>query len=216
VTGIQRDGDVVVVAMADERLTTGVLDMWATALDEVERDETATALVSTGTGKYYSNGLDLDAIAADPSSLEAYIERVHDLLVRVATCPIATVSAVNGHAFGAGAMLAAVHDTAVMRADRGYWCLPEVDLGLSFTPVMHELLVARLPRRTAYEAMTTSRRYGGPDAVEAGIVAETVAEEALVGRALELARDRGGKNRAALGGIKRSLHSAALAQRPDR
>ncbi len=56
-----------------------------------------------------------------------------------------TVAAVNGHAFAAGAMLATAHDHVVMREDRGYWCLPEVDLGLPLTAAMYAVVAAHLP-----------------------------------------------------------------------
>jgi Delta3-Delta2-enoyl-CoA isomerase len=57
-------------------------------------------------------------------------------------------------------MLALAYDLAVMRADRGYFCLPEVVLGMPFTPGMNALIRARLPIAAAHEAMTTGRRYG--------------------------------------------------------
>jgi enoyl-CoA hydratase/carnithine racemase len=53
----------------------------------------------------------------------------------------------------------------VMRADRGFFCLPEVDLGLSFAPGMSALVRARLAPAVAHEAMTTGRRYGGEQAL---------------------------------------------------
>jgi enoyl-CoA hydratase/carnithine racemase len=59
-----------------------------------------------------------------------FLDDVHRLLGRILTFPAITVAAINGHAFAGGAMLATAHDFRVMRDDRGYWCLPEVDLGL--------------------------------------------------------------------------------------
>src|SRR5665811_404494 len=93
------------------------------ALDKVENAGLPTALVTTGAGKFYSNGLDLDWLgtAADPGG---FMDEVHRLLFRVLTFPAVTVAAVNGHAFAAGAMLATAHDFMIMRSDRGYWCLP--------------------------------------------------------------------------------------------
>jgi enoyl-CoA hydratase/carnithine racemase len=47
---------------------------------------------------------------------------------------VPTVAAVNGHAFAAGGMMMLAHDFRVMRSDRGYFCLNEVDLGLPLAP----------------------------------------------------------------------------------
>ena len=74
-----------------------------------------------------------------------FIEEVHRLLGRVLGFPAYTVAAVNGHAFAGGAMLACAHDQIIMRADRGYWCLPEVDLGLPLTPAMYATVAAHVP-----------------------------------------------------------------------
>ena len=40
-------------------------EAWNAALDEVEAASGAKALVTTGTGKFYSNGLDLDYMMSD-------------------------------------------------------------------------------------------------------------------------------------------------------
>ena len=97
---------------------------------------------------------------------------------------MATVAAVQGHAFGAGAMLASSHDFQIMRADRGFYCLPEVGLNMPFTVGMSALLNSRLPKQTAVDAMTTGRRFGGADALAAGIVQETVDGDGVLAAAV--------------------------------
>src|SRR6476661_3784652 len=129
-------------------------------LDRIESGE-AKALVTTGSGKFYSNGLDLDWLAAHNDQGDWYVEQVQQLLARVLVAPVPTVAAVNGHAFGAGSMLGIAHDFRVMRADRGYYCFPEVDIHIPFTPGMAALIQAKLTPAAAVEAMTTGRRVGG-------------------------------------------------------
>ena len=55
--------------------------------------------------------------------------------------PVPTIAALNGHAFAAGMMLALAHDYRVMRDDRGFLCLPEVDLHMPFAPGMNSIIV---------------------------------------------------------------------------
>ena len=69
-------------------------------LDRVESGE-AKALVTTGDGKFYSNGLDLDWLAAHSDQGDWYVDQVQRLLARILVAPVPTVAAVNGHAFGA-------------------------------------------------------------------------------------------------------------------
>ncbi|CPZ98079.1 Putative enoyl-coa hydratase/isomerase family [Mycobacteroides abscessus] len=84
----------------------------------------AQALVTVGTGKFYSNGLDLDWLMSHGDRTDWYVGRVHALLRRVLTFGLPTVAAINGHAFGAGAMLAVAHDYRVMRSTAGSCASP--------------------------------------------------------------------------------------------
>jgi Delta3-Delta2-enoyl-CoA isomerase len=181
------------------------------ALDEVEAAPGPKAVVTTGTGKFYSNGLDLDFMAANPDAAEANLRSVHALFARILTFPAPTVAALQGHVFAAGAMLALAHDLAVMRSDRGYFCLPEVDLGIPFTPGMNALIRARLPIATAHEAMTTGRRYGGEEAHAAGIVVGVGTADELLDIAVARAAERAAKASPTMGAIKERLYAEVVA-----
>lgn len=170
----------------------------------------AKGLVITATGKFFSNGLDTDYIAAHAAELPAYLNQVHALYAKVLTAPVPVVAAVNGHAFGAGAMLALCADHVVMRTERGFWSLPEAALNMPFTRGMAALIRTRLTDRTATEAMLTSRRYGGDDAVAAGIVDEAVAVDELLNRAVEVAAARSGVAGPTQTLIKRGLRQPLL------
>jgi enoyl-CoA hydratase/carnithine racemase len=209
---VERRGDVTVVRMDHEenRLHPRLLDALNAVLDEIEAGEGAAALVLTGTGKFFSNGLDLDYMSSNPSDAERTLGRVHALFGRVLGLEVPTVAAINGHAFAAGAMLALAFDQAVMREDRGFFCLPEADLGLPFTPGMNALITARLSPRVAHEAMVTGHRYGGSEALAAGIVSEVAPEGEVLERAVSRAQALAGKPRQAMAAIKRGLYAPAL------
>ncbi len=222
---LERDGDVFVLYLGNEgqadtenRFHPDWIDTFHGLLDEVERagvtpeqPNPPAALVTVSTGKFYSNGLDTDWLFGNFDRSGWYLDRVHSMFSRLLTFPMATVAAVNGHAFGAGAMLATSHDFRVMRADRGYWCLPEVHLGMPFTVAMNALVTERLTNQVAVEAMTTGRRYGADDAIAAGIVDAKADADALLAAAVERAAALAGNRKPNLPVIKRALHGRALA-----
>ena len=203
---------IAVLTLGDDenRFSPGWLDEVDAALDRVVSGE-PTALLTTATGKFFSNGLDLDWLTENPGEWGPYAGRVQVLLARVLTLPVPTIAAVNGHAFGAGAMLAIAHDFRVMRADRGFLCFPEVDIRIPFTPGMSALVQAKTTPKTAIEAMTTGRRYGGADAAAAGLVDAAVAEDVLVETAAQAVAPLVGKDAATLGTIKSTMFAAVAA-----
>lgn len=186
------------------------------ALDDVEKAEQTVALVTTATGKFFSNGLDLDWLAAHPDEHHEYVVSVHELLARMLSLPVITVAALQGHTFAAGAMLSLAHDFRVMRADRGFWCLPEASIDIPFAPGMAALIQSRLAPRTAHEAMTTARRYGGHDALAEGIVDRAVEEDAVRSTAVDLARSQVAVAGPTLGTIKTRMYGPALESLRDK
>jgi len=213
VATLDRDGDVWILDLGDteNRINADSVAELNALLDEVEKAEGPRALVTTATGKYWSNGLDLDWMMAEPTRAGPLVAGVHALLGRVLAMPVITVAAITGHCFAAGAMLSVAHDQKVMRVDRGFWCLPEVDIGLPFTPGMNALLASRLPRRAAHESMTTGRRYTAPEAEAAGILDATAAQDQVLAAAVERAAPLAAKAGSALGEIKQRLYAEALA-----
>lgn len=188
---------------------------WMTAvnalLDEVEKGDDPRALVTTASGKIWSNGLDLEWLMEHPEQFTAYTSQVHLLLARVLSLPMITVAALQGHTFAAGAMLSLCHDFRVMRADRGFWCLPEADINIPFSVGMGALIQSRLTPRTAHEAMVGARRFGGTEAYERQIVDAAVPQELVRERAVELASAQVGKAGPTLRTIKTRMYASVIA-----
>ncbi|OBH16117.1 enoyl-CoA hydratase-related protein [Mycolicibacter sinensis] len=210
------DDKIAVLELGDDenRFSPSFLDEIEQVLDDVVaagKQGEAHGLVTTAAGKFYSNGLDLDWLMANGDRTDWYVGRVQALLARVLTLPIPTAAAVVGHAFGAGAMLAIAHDFRVMRADRGFFCFPEVDIRIPFTPGMAALIQAKLTPQAQVASMTTGRRFGGQDAAAAGIVDGTAGEGAVSAGALDLLRPLAGKDTGTLGAIKATMFGPAVA-----
>jgi enoyl-CoA hydratase/carnithine racemase len=212
---LEREGQVVVATMdrGENRFHPDHLTEIEEALDEIEAMDGNPAAILTGEGKFFSLGLDLDWMGtADPAEAMASVERTMALLARILTAPFATVAAVNGHAFGGGAMLALACDVRVMREDRGYVCFPEVDVDLVFLPGMSALIAGRLTPQAAHEAMLSGARYGAADAIRLGIADAGSSEDALVAAAAERAAALAGKAPATVSGIKAGLYGEIVAK----
>jgi Delta3-Delta2-enoyl-CoA isomerase len=211
---LERQDGVFVLRMNDgeNRFNAASVSALIGALDEVERSTEPTALVTTGSGKFYSNGLDLTYISGlTGEQAQAFIAQVHDLLAKLLFFPTITVAAVNGHAFAAGAMLMLAHDFRVMRSDRGYVCLPEVDIHIPFTPPMATVIQSRLPSMTSHEMMVTGKRYASEEARAKQIVDFAAEEARVLPEAIALAKSHAGKPRPVLAAIKRGMYPQMLA-----
>jgi enoyl-CoA hydratase/carnithine racemase len=209
---LDRDGDVRILDLGSDenRFSPDWLASVGEVLAEIAAADGPRALVTRATGKFWSNGLDLDWLGAHGDQLASYVDSIHAVFARVLTLPVPTVAAVQGHCFAGGAMLALAHDWRYMRADRGFFCLPEVDIHIPFTPGMSALIQSKLTPATATDVMTTGQRYGGLDAAAAGLVTDAVDEDKLMARAVEHAAALTGKAGPTLGTIKERMYAGAV------
>ena len=210
---LDRDGEVFVLNLGSDenRFNPDWLVALNALLDEVEAATGPRALVTTATGKFWTNGLDLTWLSENLDQRRPFVDSVHALFARFLALPMPTVAACQGHVFAAGAMLALAHDARVMRVDRGFFCLPEVDIQIPFTPGMGALIQARLAPQVAHEAMTTGRRYGGELALAADIVDAAVPEQEVRPEAVARAAALAGKAGPTLGAIKEQMYAGPLA-----
>lgn len=194
----------------ENRFSPRWLEEAISCIDEAEAGTGPTALITTGAGKFYSNGFIPERFGGDPESVQNYLLSGQALFARILSSELPTLAAIQGHAFAGGAILAMAHDRRVMRTDRGYFCLPEINLGLPLPGGMSDLLQSRLTPATCHEAMLTGRRYGGPEALAAGIVDEVTAENDLMPAALAWAAATSPTRGATLAGMKRHLYRHVL------
>lgn len=209
---LEKQGEVLILRMdsGENRFGGDAIEQWNELLDTAESTQGPMALVTTGTGKFYSNGLDLDYMQSGQVDPAAYVQSVLAIMERILLFPAITVAAVNGHAFGAGAQVALVHDYRIMRRDRGFFCMPEIDLGMSLHPGMTALIQARLPVQTAHEVIATGTRYGGELALERRIVDRLAEEAEVLSQAVELAAGLTSKAKPVMSRLKRDMYPQVI------
>jgi enoyl-CoA hydratase/carnithine racemase len=214
---LDNDGDVWILHLGDDenRFNPDWMTAVSEAIDEVAAKPEPRALVTHAGGKIWSNGLDLDWLGQNQDRVQEFVDQVHGLFAKFLGAPLPTVAAIQGHCFAAGAMLALAHDWRVMRADRGYFCLPEAEINIPFTPGMSALIQTKLTPAAAMLTMVGAKRVGGEEAAARGIVDAAVAEDRVLAQAVELAGAHAAKLGGTLATIKQRMYAPALATLQD-
>ncbi|MDQ2725120.1 MAG: enoyl-CoA hydratase-related protein [Actinomycetota bacterium] len=205
---LDRNDDVFVLDLGatENRITPSWSAEILSLLDKVDEATGPKALVTAARGKFWSNGLDLAWVGDDVDRLGQLVQAAESVLSRILTLAFPTVAAIGGHAYAAGGLLALAHDYRVMRADRGFFCLPEVDLHMAFRAGMSALVQAKVTPAAARDLMIIGRRYGGVDAEAAAIVDAAVPSDEVIPRALAMAGALAPKADPVIGTIKVGMY----------
>jgi enoyl-CoA hydratase/carnithine racemase len=196
----------------ENRFNPDFLNAFLDALDDVENDTEATTLVVTASHeKIFSNGIDLDWIipviqSGDIKQAKNFFYLLNRLFKRILNYPLVTVAAISGHAFAGGAILCCAFDFRLMRSDRGFFCLPEVDLGIPFLPGMNAMLKKAIPMNMLAYMQFTGVRLTADQCVEHHIVHQSAPLENLMEATLAFAMGIN-KRRPVVAELKRRLNA---------
>ena len=185
-------------------------------LDEIEHKTEANVLVTKSSDKkIWCNGIDLEwlqpAVQKEGPQLgEKFRAEMFSLMRRVLTYPMLTIAAITGHAFAGGAFLSFAHDFRFMRSDRGWLCMPEVDINMTLGPVFSALSRRALPMYMFEEMQYTGIRLTAEECVEHHIVKKACHIDDLMDEVLAFAKTLN-KDRELIGKMKMETHKASLA-----
>jgi len=213
---LEEDG-VALVTMRDgeNRLNASFLESFQNALDAVERETDARAVVVTSDHeKIFSNGIDLDwlmpLIQAEAwEKAKAFFSGMMALFRRILIFPAITVAAISGHSFAGGAIMSCAFDFRFMRSDRGFFCFPEVDLGIPFLPGMIAVISKAVPAYAFEEMQYTGRRLTAEECASRHIVTKACPRETLLKESMAFAASLK-KRREVVGEMKRRMYRDIL------
>ncbi|ASP37323.1 hypothetical protein CHH28_00880 [Bacterioplanes sanyensis] len=179
---LEARGQVALLTMTggENRHNPEFLQQFQQILDQVESDEHYQALVlASDDDKNWSLGLDTDWLAAASQQgrdddIRALLNGLIQLLKRLLSFPLPVIAAVSGHAYGNGAILACACDFRLMRSDRGFFCFPEVNVGVPFFPSMFELIERVMPSSLFNRMLHSGERQDAATLLSHGVIEQAV------------------------------------------
>lgn len=209
----EKDGQVAVVTMTngENRHNQVFVEEMLATFDEILADKAVKAVVLTSNdAKNFSQGIDVAWLwermgAQDVEAAKTFMRGMNELFKKLLLYPMPVIAAINGHAFGNGAILSCACDFRFMRADRGYFCFPEVDVGIPFLPGMIAFVRKAIPEHKIYEMKLTGKRCTAPELEQAHVLESCASQEELMAESLAFARTFQ-KKRGIFGEMKKRLH----------
>jgi len=178
VIGWEKEDDVAVITMdSGENLQNrDFVNGMTKVLNEIEGDDSIRSVIlSSGDPKNWCQGVDLEFLMErmaenDIKTVLELLVGINAILKRLLLSPIPVIAAIGGHAVGNGAVLACACDFRFMRADRGYFFFPDVDLGIPTLPGSIEICKKAIPFTIYHEMLLSGRRYTAQELYESRIV----------------------------------------------
>jgi Delta3-Delta2-enoyl-CoA isomerase len=177
----------------ENRMNRNFLNGLNRCYDEILQRSDIQAVVTVGSGKFFSNGLDLPWLTkvsgVSSDAFAAVIKLWHQTLRRLLLFPLPTIAAINGHAFAGGAMLALCHDYRIMQTDKGWFSVNEVHLQLTIPSWLIKLITFKVPGAKAQsDVLLFGKKLVAKDALDLGVVQKITTSKDLLNDAITLVR----------------------------
>jgi enoyl-CoA hydratase len=193
---VERDGRVAVVLLNRPQqlnaLSGELMGELVAALLELDRDAEVRAIVLGGNERAFAAGADIAELAAG-TAISLYENRRIDAWdsIRAVRTPI--VAAVSGFCLGGGCELAMLCDL-VVAAESAKFGQPEINLGVLPGAGGTQRLTRAVGKALAMDMILTGRVLSAREALDFGLVARVVAQEAWLDEAKRVAHEIAAKS----------------------
>ncbi len=186
------------------------------ALDEILEDKGIfSVVICSSDEKNWSQGIDLQWLmerkaADDLNAIRSFLYRMNDLFKKLLLYPMPVIAAINGHAFGNGALLSCTCDFRFMRSDKGFFCFPEVDVSIPFLPGMIAFARKAIPEYKYQEMVYSGRRFTASELEEHHVIRKACRDQdELMKESMDLARTFE-KKRGIFGELKKRMYKSVI------
>jgi enoyl-CoA hydratase len=188
------------------------------ALQTLQREGKARALVISSTGKHFTAGMALDVfgsgIALDEShaggraNIGLQLQDMQQAFNLIEQLRMPVIAAIQGGCIGGGVDMVSACDIRLATAD-AFFCIQEINIGMTADLGTLQRLPKLIPEGIVHELAYTGRRLPAQRALNIGLVNEIFeSQEAMLGAALQMARDIAEKPPVAIWGSKQAIHYA--------
>lgn len=183
-----------------------VIDEINGCFQDLEKDPSVAAIIFSGTGKFFSFGLDIpEFLGYTPEAFSTFLTKFTDLYTRLYLFPKPIVAALNGHTVAGGCMLVLACDYRIMVAGKAKISLNEIGFGSTVFAGSVEMLKSVVGQRNAELMLLTGAMFSASEAQRLGLI-DALAEEAdLLDQAGKIARDFADKDPVAFQSLKNLL-----------
>jgi enoyl-CoA hydratase len=213
-TTIERDDSICIVTLNREAklnsLTPSMLDELEVHARSIDNDKSIRVVILTGSGtRAFCVGADINQWAAlQPLDMwRQWVKRGHQVFDQWARLRQPVITALNGHAFGGGLELAITGDIRIAIKAAQY-ALPEASIGTCPGWSGSQRMVRLIGGSQAKYLALSGQRMSAEDAINAGLIHESVTPDELLPRAKLLAQEMATKSPIALQLTKQLVNSA--------
>lgn len=180
----KKEGFVAILTMVngENRHNPTFIREFLSAMDEIEADATVRSVIlASSDPKNWSQGIDLEWIMGavnkqDLDAIKDFLYGLNKIFARILLFPAPVIAEINGHTFGDGVMLACACDFRFMKSDRGYFCLPEVDINIPLLPGMQAVVKKAMPYYKFTEIVLTGKRCGAAELEKDHVIVKACAD----------------------------------------
>lgn len=214
----RRENNIAVITMcnATNRQSLEFAQQMNQCFDQILENESLYSIVLTSSDeKNFSQGIDVEWLMSkfakqELNTIKQFMYEMNTVFKRLLLMPLPVVAAINGHAFGNGAIISCACDFRFMTKDKGFFCFPEVDVNIPFLPGMLAFVQKAIPEPLFNDMLLSGRRVTAPELEHHNVIVKASENrEELITQAMNYA-ETFNKQRPIFGELKKRKHKEII------